>query len=1018
VASYDAVVNLNVVGTNRLERVNAAVGQLNDLTRQLNSNFNLLAPGGGKLGDKLRQAFEPISNFAREASNGTAKLANTLAGAAAQAQVFATVLDNVKIQAGGLSAQEARVKNLSAAWLETTLNAQRYQKIQDELKASQLAAKGLMQLSSGEIVRGTEAGVGIQGPRLPQALGGGMGLPQGVSLLAAPGLRGLQGAVSKPGIADAIIGGGFPALFGGGPGAMIGGAVGGFAGGAMGGPLGMALSIGLSAVGQKFDQIFGNAIQKTSELGTALNRLDIQVLRDSTVVVTAELETQVRLLREAGKYDQARAVIAKELAAQTGATGTSIQDSAAATNRLTSAWQSTQSIFSTLLASLTVDFQNGLAAALQLINLIFKGINVVVSGARALGDIINKYAPPLNIVGAILQRIAALLPKNTEEQAKLNAAVEAELDAGYRNIKLKNDLLGVERQRLDGTNRIARASQIEADYKSKALQIQSDLQEKIYKINLNGANLAPELVQAQRDQAAAAAAQDLAEAAITKEKAQQKLLIQEQTAALQMAADSRKAELQAIQILLSGEVQRHQIGIERLQQQQEFALSLNEEAGIIGRIAEMRKQQAQAEYQASVVAAQAAVELAASELTIVETRYRRNEADIEQLNTARLNLQTTQLQAGVDTQIAGLKFEQANRTIQIQAAQQQLNAYVQEYERSHTRVKLQLDEQLNALNNQARLTSALSQAVQTVNNIEIQALERELERTTSVSRRKEIIQRIYDLEVQNAKVVFEATKAQIELEIAREVIAFRRVELQVKLTQATLEEARAKGIVNRSHYDAVNAARSALSIASDNLSVARQIGQAQLQAAGAVYNAAVNAAKLRSETLAAQGAANAYANSMERAANAWRVLSKETDPSKPGYFARKGPIGEIGTQTIRTFTPKSPPSFAAMATGGYVNKPTTALIGEGGEGEYVVPESKAASFAKNYLLGARGSAAIPQFAEGGYVGPINITTGPVLQQNGERYVTMGDLEGAMQTVISTILNNGRTNGGRQYTGIR
>ncbi len=81
-------------------------------------------------------------------------------------------------------------------------------------------------------------------------------------------------------------------------------------------------------------------------------------------------------------------------------------------------------------------------------------------------------------------------------------------------------------------------------------------------------------------------------------------------------------------------------------------------------------------------------------------------------------------------------------------------------------------------------------------------------------------------------------------------------------------------------------------------------------------------------------------------------------------------------------------AFKAFAQGGVVTGPTLGLIGEGGEPEYIIPESKAEGFAANYLSGQRGAGAIPGFAEGGYVGPVNITTGPVMQQGGTNYVTM------------------------------
>ena len=116
----------------------------------------------------------------------------------------------------------------------------------------------------------------------------------------------------------------------------------------------------------------------------------------------------------------------------------------------------------------------------------------------------------------------------------------------------------------------------------------------------------------------------------------------------------------------------------------------------------------------------------------------------------------------------------------------------------------------------------------------------------------------------------------------------------------------------------------------------------------------------------------------------------------------------------------------AFAKGGVVNGPTLAMVGEGGEREYIVPESKMAKASANYLAGIRGGAVIPAFADGGVVGnmggggaantTVQITTGPVLQQDGQRYVTVGDLERALQDFSSQVFRSSRTHGGRRYQG--
>jgi hypothetical protein len=49
-----------------------------------------------------------------------------------------------------------------------------------------------------------------------------------------------------------------------------------------------------------------------------------------------------------------------------------------------------------------------------------------------------------------------------------------------------------------------------------------------------------------------------------------------------------------------------------------------------------------------------------------------------------------------------------------------------------------------------------------------------------------------------------------------------------------------------------------------------------------------------------------------------------------------------------------------FAAGGYVSGPTRALIGEGGQGEYLIPENKMRESMARYSRGARGSAVIPE----------------------------------------------------------
>ena len=58
----------------------------------------------------------------------------------------------------------------------------------------------------------------------------------------------------------------------------------------------------------------------------------------------------------------------------------------------------------------------------------------------------------------------------------------------------------------------------------------------------------------------------------------------------------------------------------------------------------------------------------------------------------------------------------------------------------------------------------------------------------------------------------------------------------------------------------------------------------------------------------------------------------------------------------------------SFASGGYVSGPTRALVGEGGESEYIIPESKMRESMARYSRGARGSSVIPDFGGSGTSG--------------------------------------------------
>jgi tape measure domain-containing protein len=122
------------------------------------------------------------------------------------------------------------------------------------------------------------------------------------------------------------------------------------------------------------------------------------------------------------------------------------------------------------------------------------------------------------------------------------------------------------------------------------------------------------------------------------------------------------------------------------------------------------------------------------------------------------------------------------------------------------------------------------------------------------------------------------------------------------------------------------------------------------------------------------------------------------------YFDPKTGLGVAG------------PNFG-FAEGGYVNKPTNALIGEGGEPEYVIPESKMRESMSRYSRGSRGNSVIPASGDGGTEGggggtavaaPIDVRY-TVERINSVDYVTADQFQSGMQSAAAQGAKRGEQN---------
>ena len=92
-----------------------------------------------------------------------------------------------------------------------------------------------------------------------------------------------------------------------------------------------------------------------------------------------------------------------------------------------------------------------------------------------------------------------------------------------------------------------------------------------------------------------------------------------------------------------------------------------------------------------------------------------------------------------------------------------------------------------------------------------------------------------------------------------------------------------------------------------------------------------------------------------------------------------------------------------FAEGGYVSGPTDAIIGEGGEGEYVIPESKMGDAMARYSGGARGDDVLAGGGEVGGEGGAGGASSGVIDVtfnshviNDVSYVTYADFQAGVQ----------------------
>jgi hypothetical protein len=1021
----------------KIDEVNEAAARMgapNRTIERFSAQLQLAERSLQKVAIGSVQEQRAISNYvtALNNSNVARDRQNKLIQAEINTRNAATNAIRANVEANIAESQASRAARAEAQQLNAQL-------IQQERLRRKLAERGLMQLSGGGVAKGVaDAGFGVQGPARPPT--------------KKP--TGLQ----APGVMDAILGGGFPMLFGGGPGAVLGGAAGGFIGGAMGGMAGMALSIGLSAVGQQLDA----AVVKVKEVGDAINAISTNDLRDSFIVVNAELDTTVRRLLEAGQIDKARATLAAEVAAQTGASTQAISGVTASTQKLFTAWDRFTSAVSTTAGIIGQPLLDGLTAVLNVVTLAAQGANTLLSLFAKVGPILETGLAPLLPIIPLLKQLSNAMPSGVNEGVeKRKAALEEETDNRMYNLVLMGKQERIDKRMNRGTTAAAQIQNNELDRQKQinSLVAKRDADLRAARKEFGGVDDTQLAVLEKQIQVEFKLNQRLVEREALRKRErlelEQTLDVIRATATAELGAINRKEQIRQQDLKLSQALLESGQNSTRLEEssansrlkgyqtQLKFSTSLNETYAIYGamsnkvnEIASTQQESARNEAEMTKLRADASVREAVAEADRASVMARAAEADKEalraagdltalkevELNNIIAQEAIAQRNIGITRETAQLAKEDADAQLVVSKALiernrleeqraitvQKVAAYAADAARQTEAFNRAANEATNALNNRLQVSDALTQTALQINNIEIESLQNKLAQAKTEGQRIDILDAIREIEIENARITLESTRTQIRAEVERQRIALSMAEVKYRELQSVVALARAQKVLTIDHIEALRAQESALRIAKDNYATTLRVADAQLRAADAVYNASVNAANLKASMEGTAAAAERTTAALQQATGtgtastpaliAFGEAGKNLEFANAWYERLKQLDAQTGTVAgkQRDYN-RAFEEFLALAE--RYNRIQAGQRRQQAQAEisdlgFYMPGAGSSSSRVSSAMERFGPSSAGGAGSAGINPQVSITTGPVMRMGDQNYVSQGDLMSA------------------------
>jgi len=335
----------------------------------------------------------------------------------------------------------------------------------------------------------------------------------------------------------------------------------------------------------------------------------------------------------------------------------------------------------------------------------------------------------------------------------------------------------------------------------------------------------------------------------------------------------------------------------------------------------------------------------------------------------------------------------------------------------------------------------------------------------------------YQLQLDRANLIYQQTVLQVEQELQRNKLAAIREKIELLRLQSEVKVREQAGENVLLLKQAVDLQTQAVQLAFQGVAAAQQIAQYQITGAQAVRQMAIEQAAFnRAAQTGVGGGGGALpmggggALPMGGGGQGVTVTSTATTRSissaTPEQLARslsaqgfsgifteaqaaaalRGKYDErvakfqaatIGTQGYSAIPSERQLEAAGFAEGGFVTRPTNAMVGEGGQPEYVIPASKMNDAMRRYSAGTRGEAVITGAGAPGasnssanytnqqntYYGSgggtsVNITTGPVLRMNNKNYVSVSDMQRGLAAAVGAAESNMINRMSRSYAARR